>query len=128
MEIRKFEITDRDELFLLMKMENEDWSDYYNHQEKYLKAISNSITYVLLEQEKIVGYIRCKNDDGYGIYILDLLVDKNYRGKEYGKSLMKTVCDNYPNDEIYVTSDVDPYYEKQGCEKVGTVFEVNFSK
>lgn len=83
--------------------------------------------YVIIEDEKLCGYIRCKDDDGSGIYILDLLVDKRYRGRGYGRSLMKTICDTYPNDIVYVTSDADPYYEKQGYVKEGTVFQVKFS-
>lgn len=37
---------------------------------------------------------------------------------------MKKVCEEYPSSIIYVMSDVDQYYMKKGCKKVGTIFEV----
>ncbi|MDF9837426.1 MULTISPECIES: GNAT family N-acetyltransferase [unclassified Breznakia] len=122
--IRKYKQQDQAALFHLMREESEEWADYYEHPDKYAKTMEHSIAYVLLIDDVISGYIRCKEDDGYGIYIFDLLVSKKHRGKDYGRKLMKTICDAYPEETIYVTSDVDPYYEKQGCEKVGSVFEV----
>lgn len=126
MEIRKYQIDDLPAIFQMMQREEDDWSDYCDedNQEKYKKAMNHSIAYVILEDDTVCGYIRCKDDDGYGIYILDLLVSNTCRGKSYGRYLMKAVCDDYKDMPVYVTSDVDPYYEKQGCEKVGTVFAV----
>ncbi len=124
--IRKYTDEDKDSLFKLMREEGEEWSTYYGdeNREKYTHALNNSITYVVIADDVICGYIRCKDDDGFGIYILDLLVSKQYRGRSYGRSLMKTICDLFPNDDVYVNSDVDPYYEKQGCKREGTIFSV----
>ena len=45
-------------------------------------------------------------------------------GKEYGRLLLERVCMDFPNDTICVMSDVDPYYEKLGYEREGSVFIV----
>jgi hypothetical protein len=37
---------------------------------------------------------------------------------------MEQVCKEYPEQTVYVMSDVDPYYEKQGYQKEGTIFIV----
>ncbi len=81
-----------------MQDEGEEWTYYQgDNRAKYVTAMQHSIAYVLLDGDKLCGY---------------------------GRSLMKTICDLYPEDIVYVTSDVDVYYEKLGCEKEGTVFIV----
>jgi ribosomal protein S18 acetylase RimI-like enzyme len=72
----------------------------------------------------VCGYARCREDDGFGVYIYDLLVRKTHRGKPIGKALMERVLNDFPNQPIYVMSDVDPYYEKLGYRKVGSIFEI----
>lgn len=62
--------------------------------------------------------------DGFGVYIYDLLVRKSYRGRQLGKTLMERVCQDFPSQTIYVMSDVDPYYEKLGYRREGSIFEV----
>lgn len=125
MQLRKYVDTDIESLFELMQREGEEWTYCKGgNREKYMNAMRNSIAYVIIQDGNICGYIRCRDDDGFGIYILDLLVDKGYRGKGYGRRLMKEICDKYPDDTVYVTSDADPYYEKQGCQREGTIFSV----
>ena len=41
-----------------------------------------------------------------------------------GEILMERVFKDYPNQSIYVMSDVDPYYEKLGYRREGSIFEV----
>jgi len=52
------------------------------------------------------------------------LVDKQYRGKEYGRLLMEQVCRDFPDDIVYVTGDVYPYYEKLGYKVEGKIYTV----
>lgn len=124
--IRRYRADDEHCLFSLLEQEGEEWKDYWYHsgRDKYVKALSNSITYLLFEDEKLCGYARCRDDDGYGVYVYDLLVDKTYRGKQYGRMLMEQACEDFPDDTIYVMSDVNPYYEKLGYETEGTIFIV----
>jgi predicted N-acetyltransferase YhbS len=53
-----------------------------------------------------------------------LLVRKTHRGKQIGKALMERVLKDFLNQAIYVMSDVDPYYEKLGYRREGSIFEV----
>jgi len=124
--VRRYEPKDESVLFALIEREGDEWKDYWQGQGriKYLKAVANSITYILYESEELCGYARCRDDDGYGVYVYDLLVDKSYRGKEYGRLLMEQVCRDFPDDTVYVMSDVDPYYTKLGYQKEGTIFIV----
>lgn len=123
--IRPYQEEDAEDLFKMMEKES-DWTDYCNGEEKkkYARALLTSITYLLFEKEKICGYVRCREDDGFGVYVYDLLVDADCRGKSYGRFLMEQACKDFPEQTVYVMSDVDPYYEKQGYQKEGTIFIV----
>lgn len=123
--IRPYQEEDAEDLFKMMEKES-DWTDYYNGEgkKKYARALLTSITYLLFEKEKICGYVRCREDDGFGVYVYDLLVDADCRGKSYGRFLMEQACKDFPEQTVYVMSDVDPYYEKQGYQKEGTIFIV----
>ena len=92
----------------------------------YIKSLEKSETYVIFEDEKLVGYAKTL-DDGLLVWIVDLLVDKNYRGKEYGKALMEYVCEVSPNQDVYVLGgdDVVTYYNKLGYSSEGVVYKVN---
>ncbi|MBX8938562.1 GNAT family N-acetyltransferase [Enterococcus gilvus] len=123
--IRPYKRTDEDELFAMMEKEAE-WNEYCRGEErkKYSTALQTSLTYLLFEAEKLCGYARCREDDGFGVYVYDLLVDASCRGKNYGRYLMEQACKDFPEQKVYVMSDVDPYYEKQGYQKEGTIFIV----
>ncbi|MGM0167152.1 hypothetical protein IGI39_002132 [Enterococcus sp. AZ135] len=123
--IRRYKKTDEKNLFAMMAKEAE-WGEYCvgRNRVKYETALQTSLTYLLFEDEKICGYARCREDDGFGVYVYDLLVDANCRGKNYGRYLMEQVYKDFPEQTTYVMSDVDPYYEKQGYQKEGTIFIV----
>ncbi|HHT63259.1 MAG: GNAT family N-acetyltransferase [Bacillota bacterium] len=126
MEIRRYSKEDETLLFDLLINEGDDWIDYHGPvgRNKYIKALESSITYIAYDENLVCGYVRCREDDGFGVYIFDLLVRKTHRGKRIGKTLMERVCKDFPNQPIYVMSDVDPYYEKLGYRKEGSIFEV----
>ena len=84
----------------------------------------NSICYLIFEDETLCGFARCRDDDGFGVYVYDLLVDRDYRGKGYGHMLIAQACKDFPDSTVYAMSDVDPYYEKQGYERIGSIFRV----
>ncbi len=126
MEIRQYSKADETLLFNLLIDEGDDWSDYHESvgRSKYIKALESSITYIAYDENLVCGYVRCREDDGFGVYIYDLLVRKTHRGKQIGKTLMERVFKDFPNQPIYVMSDVDPYYEKLGYRREGSIFEV----
>lgn len=126
MKIRAYSKEDELLLFDLLMDEGDDWSDYHGPvgRSKYIKALESSITYIAYDDNLVCGFVRCREDDGFGVYIYDLLVRKSYRGRHIGKSLMERVCRDFPDQPVYVMSDADPYYEKLGYRRKGSIFEV----
>ena len=129
--IRKYTSENASQLFTLIEREGEEWKGYWygTGRTKYENALNNCIVYLAFEGNTLCGYARCRDDDGFGIYVLDLLVDKEYRGKEYGRLLMEQACLDYPGDTVYVTGDVYPYYEdKLKYEVEGKIYIVKVRK
>lgn len=126
MEIHRYVQSDEPKLFDLIRNEGGEWEDYFGgiQAEKYRRALQNSIVYVAYEGDVLCGYARCRDDDGYGIYVYDLLVHRAFRGRHIGRKLMERVCADHPEDVVYVMSDVDGYYLKQGYHKEGSIFRV----
>ena len=130
MEIRTYSRTDEAHLFDMMREEGSEWAGYWGESgiEKYKTALANSITYVAYEGNELCGYARCRDDDGFGVYVYDLLVKKSYRGNSIGRMLMERVCTDFPNATVYVMSDVDGYYNKQGYCREGSIFKVHIKQ
>ena len=125
MQIRRYTPDDATALFALMEREGEEWSDYYaKGRARYTDALGRSITYVACDSAGIWGYARCRDDDGFGLYVYDLLVDRTCRGQDIGRRLTEQACADYPEGIVYVMSDVDTYYEKQGYVREGSIFIV----
>ena len=125
MQIRKYnKISDESKLMKMID-EEEGW-DYANETlaEKYKVALETSVTYVAYQDDILCGYSRSLNDFGEYIYVCDLLVMPAYRGKEIGRKLMECIYKDYPNQVVYVMSDVDGYYEKVDYKRIGSIFEV----
>ncbi len=122
------ESLDYNKMILLFKSEK-DWSCYINDNaiDKYKESLKKSITHVAYIEKELVGYSRSIEDFGFYIYICDLLVHKNHRGKSIGKKLMECVLQDYPDYEIFVMSDVNQYYKKLGYEIEGSILRVSGS-
>jgi ribosomal protein S18 acetylase RimI-like enzyme len=126
MMIRKYISNDEAALFRLMEDEGIEWQDYYGDSGRrpYGEALRNDLVYVAMDESRLCGYIRCKEDNGFGIYVYDLLVGKPFRGREVGKQLIQQIEKDHPLQAIYVMSDADPYYRKLGYERIGSIFQV----
>lgn len=125
MQIRKYyKIIDEDKIMKMIK--NEEGWDYANEilSERYKVALETSITYVAYEEDILCGYSRSLNDFNEYIYVCDLLVMPAYRGKEIGRKLMECIYKDFPDQVVYVMSDVDGYYEKVDYKRIGSIFEV----
>ena len=90
----------------------------------FVAALHKSITYVAYEGEVLCGFSRSLDDCDFYIYVCDLLVKPEYRGKNIGKKLMECIYEDYPEQIVYVMSDVDEYYKKQGFRREGSLYEV----
>ncbi|MFY0689937.1 MAG: GNAT family N-acetyltransferase [Cyclobacteriaceae bacterium] len=120
--IEKYKEADYEQLMQLIRSEGEEWESYLNP--RYKLNLEQSITYVARVQKELCGYSRAMLDQGYFIWVIDLLVDRNYRGNGIGKKLLDCIKHDHPDLEIYVMSDVDPYYEKMGYQKEGSIFKI----
>jgi len=130
MEIKRYSEADEQKLFDLLREEGKDWECYSAEEAmgKYKRALANSITYVAYEGDVLCGYVRCRDDDGFGVYAYDLLVKRALRGRSIGRKLMKRVCMDYPEDTVYVMSGVDEYYEKLGYFREGSIYIVKMQE
>jgi len=124
--IRRYVISDSSNLVKLIESEGDLWSSYYlgDGRIRYLESIQQSITYVIIIKEELIGYIRAIDDSGFDVYICDLLVKKEKRGNHYGIKLVESIKTHFPNRDIYVMSDVDDYYFKAGFKRVGSIFKI----
>lgn len=122
-EVLKYD-PDRDyqRLYDIIKSEGEEWQEYL--LPKYKLALEKSITYVAYANNKLCGYSRSANDCDLFIWVIDLLVDKEFRGHSIGRELMECLCDKFPDMDTYVMSDVDDYYEKLCYKREGSIFKV----
>ena len=126
--IKIIEYTPKNEkqLFALIQREGDEWTYWQgNNWAKYQKALTTSVTYLIFVNDVLCGYVRCRDDSGFGVYVFDLLVDKNHRGNNYGRLLLEHLYLRFQNDPVYVLGDVYPYYEdKLGYEIEGKVYVV----
>lgn len=125
-EIRKYNKADEAALMALITDQGEEWSCYSapGFREKYKNALADSITYVAYVDGGIAGFSRSLNDGSFYIYVCDLLVAPRFRGRSIGRKLMECLYEAFPGRTVYVMSDADGYYEKQGYPREGSVFQV----
>ena len=119
-------VEDEDKLMKMIEEEGEEWVCYSDKSvsNKYRKALDNSITYVAYVGDSLCGYSRSIDDCGFYVYVCDLLVKQMFRGRNIGRKLMECIYADYPNHIVYVMSDVDEYYKKQGFKREGSLYEV----
>lgn len=129
MKIRKY-IKKIDESVIMKMIENEEGWDYAddNMSEKYKTALENSITYVAFVNDKCCGFSRSIDDSGFYVYVCDLLVISEFRGKNFGNKLMECIYQDYPGSTVYVMSDVNEYYKKLNYQLEGSIFKVPKNK
>jgi len=103
------------------------WDLFTNERslDNYKKSLDKSITYVCYENGAFCGYLRALLDDGFAIYISELFVVPEWRGRAVGRSLITKVKTNYRHLTVYALSDEDTYYEKLGYRSIGSVYEIH---
>ena len=124
--IKKYTTEHQTALFALIEAEGEDWEYHLpENKKRYIETLTKSETYIIFEDDTLAGYARILND--YEVFVMDLLVDKNFRGKFYGQKLMSFICAEFPNQDVYVlgADDVLPYYNKLGYKSAGVIYQVN---
>ena len=127
--IEKYTKDYEDALFALIAAEGGEWSEYLgNNKQKYVDALAKSETYLIFEKNELAGYARCVND--FDLYVMDVLVDKNHRGKFLGQKLMSFVYETYNDKNAFVLAaeNVLPFYSKLGYNAVGTLYQMTEKK
>ena len=122
--ILRYDKRHESELLSLLKAEP-DWNSFTSEDtlEIFRDALLNSETYIYQSRGRICGYLRALVD-GFGIYVSELYVAPPSRNEGKGKELLNKIKQQHPNQDIYILSDEDLYYEKLGCKRVGTVFKL----
>lgn len=102
-----------------------DWNSFTSDGaiEDFKNALLNSATYVCTSNGEVCGYLRAMVDS-FGIYVSELYVAPRHRNRGYGSELLSELKQAYPEQDVYVLSDEDQYYEKLGCRRVGSVFQL----
>lgn len=128
--VRSYQETNWLSLLELIQREGDEWSDYTSEATRaaYFTAVKDSETFVAFEGELLVGFCRCRVDGIFGVYIYDLLVDQEYRGRKIAQQLMEYVWSAFPDQIVCVMSDVDGFYESKGYRKEGSIFEVKIAE
>ena len=122
--IRRYEPTDERDFFAMLEAEGDDWREYFGPagRASYARAMQSSVAYLLFVGDELAGYARCREDDGFGVYVYDLLVRGPHRGRHLGRALMERARADFAGQTVYVMSDGDPYYEKLGYRREGSTF------
>ena len=103
------------ELFL-----EEGWKTY---TEDLLKKLLNNSNWIIAEENnKIYGFARYISDNVLSIYLCEILVDKDLRGREIGKLIIKKIFEDNPGLRMDLLSDSDSFYKKLNFRELGSAF------
>jgi GNAT superfamily N-acetyltransferase len=95
----------------------EGWNQLVERYEETFDAWKNSnAAYVVIgPNEKISGYIRCLTDMNVTIYVCEMLISEEFRGKGLGGKLLKYVHSLYPRTrmEMLASRTSHTFYESQ---------------
>jgi len=113
----------------LIHNDGEEWAIYWREPNNwhYQRLLNDSITYVALADGQVCGFLRAL-DDVLHLYVCDLLVASDYRGKGLGEALIARLKEDYPEAVIYILSGNDEYYDHIGCVRDGSVYRYGEDK
>lgn len=99
--------------------------------ERIDKLVKNvSISLVARDEGKIVGVLFGLTDFAYWLYVTDLGVDRDYEGREIGRTLVKKAHELAGGEKdiaVYLIANEDaiPFYEKLGMKLSDDVMQYN---
>ncbi|TDM03592.1 GNAT family N-acetyltransferase [Macrococcus carouselicus] len=109
--IRPFENYDID---AIQKMNREEgWDNLVVRHAQTLKSWQNSVAFVMEEKGEVIGCVRALTDGSVSLYICELIVRKDKRGRGCARQLLEHVHEQYPTTrmELLATSGSRSYYE-----------------
>jgi hypothetical protein len=126
LKIRRYSKDDDNDLFDMICREGDEWKDYWNSEniDRCRDVLNDSEVFVAHDKDGMCGYVRCRRDGVFGIYIYDLLVTGAKRGNNTGRALIDHICSVFPDETVYMMSDIDEYCRKQGYPEKGRIFTV----
>ncbi|PNZ72459.1 GNAT family N-acetyltransferase [Staphylococcus saprophyticus] len=81
--------------------ELEGWDNLVDHKNDFKKALENSITYVVLDNDdNFLGYVRALTDGFITLFICELLINKRKRSLGLGSMLINFLHERYPKTRI----------------------------
>lgn len=102
--------------------QNEGWKEIHPKQAE--NAVNNCFYSVCLkDDDKVIGMARVHYQGDYDAYITDVIVDKDYQGKGYGKIMMENIIEYMKNNTeegfkirliLLAAKDKEGFYEKFG--------------
>lgn len=115
--------------------EESGWSAYLGDDEKLSRAIKNSLlTLGYMDNDELIGFVRCVGDAEHVVLVQDLIVKKDYRRKGLAKKLMKEVYEKYKDVRwIQVNTDAmdevaNAFYKAIGMKEISEAGVVSYFK
>ncbi|OHA50683.1 MAG: hypothetical protein A3A97_02045 [Candidatus Terrybacteria bacterium RIFCSPLOWO2_01_FULL_40_23] len=98
------------------------WNSY---SEKLETALQNSYCqYSIVEEDRLIGFVRVISDHSLHAYIADLMVDPRYQKQGLGRLLLSRAVEdlkreNFPFIELIYNPELETFYKKLGFEIIG---------
>ncbi len=122
MKVRSYDaLTDYDNILSLVKQEKLT-ALYKKDKSLYKEALSNSESFVCVENDEIIGFMRCISDFTYTTYVMEVLCKDGYDKMEVYKCLLekanRLAVHGFTN---IITDDLsdESFYEALGFKKNG---------
>lgn len=95
----------------------EGWQNLVENKDMYRKSLENSITIVAVDKNSnVIGFIRGITDGYTTMFICELLIIEQKRGRGIGNELINHLHKMFPDTRIDLLATTHPskFYEKQG--------------
>lgn len=90
-------------------------------KEEIRRSIENSTCYTIYDGEKLIGFARIITDFVTTFYLMDVIIDKEYRGKGLGKRLMDEIMKDVGHlYGVLHTEKAQKFYESYGFKVTAT--------
>ena len=85
------------------------WNSYLNDDDKLIRAFDNSLYFLGgVDENKLVGVIRCVGDGEHILMVQDLVIDPGYQQQGIATYLFNFILDKYSEVRIFmVLTDIE---------------------
>lgn len=86
------------------------------------KSVQTSLCFSLLRDQEQIGFARVLTDKMAYAIILDMIIEKAYRGQGLGKWLLTCICNNHPEikhlRQVLWTGSAEDFYQQAGFKEM----------